>query len=141
MQTGHPIPKTNLEQISSVYALLIQLKIILNARVNRTLLESNVLSELENNKASISSECPNRDVQLYQQSTSVLDTLQRYSSLVGFSVGNGVVLVQSAELTKDVAFSRLQSAMSRRPSRPKNIIPPWKSITLTKTLMKLHNQV
>jgi hypothetical protein len=94
-----------------------------------------VLSELANNKTSISSETPDCDFQLYQQYTSVIDTLQRYSNIVGFSVGNEVI--QSAESTKDVAFSKLQSAIPRRTSRPKDSVPPWKSATRTKALMKL----
>lgn len=73
--------------------------------------------------------------QLYQQYTSLVDTLQRHSSIVGFSVGNEVA--QSAESTKDVAFLKLQSTISRRTSRPKDVVPPWKSDTRTKTLMRL----
>ena len=52
----------------------------------------NVLSELANSESSISSENPSWDVDLYQRYISVVDTLQKYSKAIGFSVGNEVVM-------------------------------------------------
>ncbi|KAE9365848.1 carbohydrate-binding module family 43 protein [Stipitochalara longipes BDJ] len=50
-----------------------------------------VLTDLANNKTAIDSENPTWNVQLYQQYISVVDVLQNYSNVIGFSVGNEVV--------------------------------------------------
>jgi hypothetical protein len=50
-----------------------------------------VLSELGNNITSISTATPTWDIHLFQQYASVVDTLQKYSNVIGFSVGNEVI--------------------------------------------------